>query len=133
VRAGRSIPGVPENDLVVHANHWISPVALGKLKDAGLGGTADSQYRDWRVRNILQAIDRPLTRDDLKAALFDDFLSPYSVCRPIRPGKNEDRSASVAMIVMEPGNGIMEVAPLPAQNRQFTRYSLTEQPVLVTS
>ena len=27
--------------------------------------------------------------------------------------------------------GIMEVAPLPAQNRVFTRYSLTEEPVLL--
>lgn len=127
-----AFPLYPSNNLIVHANHWVSPVALAKLKDTGLTSTADSQYRDWRVRNILEAIDRPLTREDLKTALFDDFLSPYSVCRPIRAGKNSDRSASVAMIVMEPGNGLMEVAPLPAENRIFTRYSLTEDPVLLS-
>jgi isopenicillin-N N-acyltransferase-like protein len=33
-------------------------------------------------------------------------------------------SASVAMIVMEPAEGIMEVAPLPALNRRFTTYRL---------
>jgi hypothetical protein len=32
------------------------------------------------------------------------------------------------MIVMEPAAGIMEVAPLPALNRHFTRYSLTDKP-----
>jgi hypothetical protein len=32
------------------------------------------------------------------------------------------------MILMEPAAGLMEVAPLPALNRNFTRYSLTDQP-----
>jgi hypothetical protein len=33
------------------------------------------------------------------------------------------------MVIMQPAKGIMEVAPLPALNRQFTRYSLTDDPV----
>ena len=32
------------------------------------------------------------------------------------------------MIIMEPAAGVMEVAPLPAVNRTFTRYSLAEEP-----
>lgn len=125
-----SFPIFPEKDLIVHANHWISSIALGKLKDAGLTGSADSQYRDWRVRKLLEAAGDRLTRDHLKSALFDTFLYPNSVCRP-EEREGREISASVAMIVMEPGNGIMEVAPAPYKNKVFTRYSITSDPEIV--
>jgi isopenicillin-N N-acyltransferase-like protein len=35
----------------------------------------------------------------------------------------------VAMVVMEPAAGIMDVAPLPALCRTFTRYNLKGDPV----
>jgi len=35
----------------------------------------------------------------------------------------------VAMVIMDPAAGVMDVAPLPALNRTFTRYSLTGEPV----
>ena len=124
-------PVLPEDGLIVHANHWISPIALTKLRDTGIGNAPDSQYRDWRVRNLLNNPRRKLTRADLKAALNDDFLTPYSVCRPPRPGASGDASASVAMILMEPALGIMEVAPMPAMTQQFTIYSLAGEPVAV--
>lgn len=126
-----AFPVYPQDGLIVHANHWISPVALTKLRDTGLASSPDSQYRDWRVRKLLTEPQRFLTREDLKAALFDDFLSPYAVCRPPRAGATGDLTASVAMIVMEPALGIMEVAPLPALNRHFTCYSLNDDPVAV--
>ena len=124
-----AFPVLPEDGLIVHANHWISPIALGKLRDTGIGTAPDSQYRDWRVKRLLNQPRRPLTRDDLKAALFDDFLTPYSVCRPPRPKTTGDISASVAMILLEPKLGVMEVAPLPALNRSFTIYSLEGEPM----
>ncbi len=126
-----AFPILPHDGLIVHANHWISPVALSKLRDTGIGTAPDSQYRDWRVRRLLNEPNRPLTRDDLKTALFDDFLTPYSVCRPPRPKTTGDISASVAMILLEPALGIMEVAPLPALNRTFTIYSFEGEPVAV--
>lgn len=85
----------------------------------------ESVYRDWRVRKLLDRAGSHLTVDDVKAALFDDFGTPYSVCRPPREGmRDANLSATVAMVVMQPAAGIMEVAPLPALNRTFTRYSL---------
>jgi hypothetical protein len=113
----------PDNDLIVHANHWSSPVALSKLKDTGIASTQESFYRDWRVRRCLESKER-LTVEDLKAALFDDFGAPYSICRPVRPGSSGNLSATVAMILMEPASGWMEVTPLPAVNRASTRYEL---------
>jgi isopenicillin-N N-acyltransferase like protein len=118
----------PQDGLIVHANHFTSTAALAKLRETGIGESPDSYYRDLRVRDALQAAGPSLTTGDLKRALFDTFGTPYSVCRPPRPGSHDDLSASVAMVVMEPASGWMEVAPLPALNRVFTRYSLTEEP-----
>ncbi|MCW0209826.1 hypothetical protein AVE30378_04150 [Achromobacter veterisilvae] len=120
------------DDLIVHANHWVSEVALGKLRDTGRASTPESAYRDWRVRRLLNE-KQQLTREDLKRALFDDFGTPYSVCRPPRPGSHDNLSATVAMVIMEPAAGLMEVAPLPALNRSFTRYSLNAEPELLAA
>jgi isopenicillin-N N-acyltransferase-like protein len=60
----------------------------------------------------------------IKAALADDFASPWSVCRPPRPNAQNNLSATVAMVVMQPARGIMEVAPLPALGLEFTTYAL---------
>lgn len=113
-----------ERGLIVHANHFQSPVALAKLKDTGIATTPDSLYRDLRVRQLVEPHVGRLTRAEVKAALFDDFATPWSVCRPPRLNTSSNLSASVAMVVMEPALGLMEVAMLPALNRQFTEYRL---------
>jgi isopenicillin-N N-acyltransferase like protein len=114
----------PDKGLLVHANHWVSPVALAKLRETGVANTPDSLYRDIRVRDLLTPHLGRITRDEVKNALFDDFASPWSVCRPPRPNLSNNLSATVAMIVMEPALGIMEVALLPALGRRFTTYRL---------
>jgi isopenicillin-N N-acyltransferase like protein len=114
----------PERGLIVHANHFQSPVALSKLKDVGISSTPDSLYRDIRVRQLLEPHIGKITRDHVKAALFDDYESPWSVCRPPRLNTSNNLSASVAMVVMEPALGLMEVAMLPALNREFSEYTL---------
>jgi isopenicillin-N N-acyltransferase-like protein len=119
---------LPHDGLLVHANHFVSTAALAKLRDTGLAQSPDSAYRDMRVRDHLEAIGQRIGADDLKRAFFDDFGKPYSVCRPPRPGSHDDLSATVAMVVMEPSLRQMDVAPLPALNRQFTRYSLDAEP-----
>ena len=117
----------PDAGLLVHANHWQSSVALGKLRDTGIQSTPDSLYRDMRVRDLLAPDRGRLTVDHVKAALFDDFATPWSVCRPPRLNSANDLSATVAMIVMQPGAGVMEVAMLPALDRRFTTYSLARR------
>jgi isopenicillin-N N-acyltransferase-like protein len=114
----------PERGLLVHANHWLSPVALSKLKDTGIANTPDSLYRDVRVRDLLSPQIGRIDVAAVKEALFDDFQTPWSVCRPPRPSATNNLSATVAMIVMEPARGVMEVAMLPALNRQFATFTL---------
>jgi isopenicillin-N N-acyltransferase-like protein len=94
------------------------------LRDTGIATTPDSVYRDRRVRAALEAKRGQLTMDDLRAAFFDDWHSPWSVCRPPRMNLGGNLSATVAMILMRPAEGQIEIAPLPALNRQFTTYSL---------
>lgn len=118
----------PQDGLLVHANHWQSPVALAKLKDTGIVSTPDSLYRDIRVRGLLAPKIGAIDTDAVKAALFDNFASPWSVCRPPRPSFATNLSATVAMIVMQPDRGLMEVAMLPALNREFRTFELAESP-----
>jgi len=118
----------PEGGLIVHANHFLSPVALGKLKDTGILNTPDSLYRDLRVRSLLQQRLKQAGSLDVQAvkdALFDDYQKPWSVCRPPRLNTAGNLSATVAMLVMQPARGVLEIAPLPALNRSFTRYDLS--------
>lgn len=126
-----AFPLYPADGLIVHANHWVSPVALAKLKDTGLTSVPESVYRDWRVRKLLDEAGDKLSAADLKNAFFDDFLSPHAVCRPPRPSMSGNLSATVAMVIMDPAAGTMEVAPLPAINRNFTRYGMTGEPAPV--
>jgi isopenicillin-N N-acyltransferase-like protein len=117
-------PVFPSNGMVVHANHWTSPVALSKLRDTGLRNTPESLYRDWRVRDALVPKSGQLDFEDLRQALFDDFGYPWSVCRPMRDSLFGNLSATVAMLLLDATEGTMEIAPMPATNRVFTRYSL---------
>jgi hypothetical protein len=119
-----AFPIYPEDGVIVHANHFQSEVALGKLRDSGIVRFPDTTYRDWRVRRLLDAAGRKLGPGDLKAALADRFADPFSVCRPSAPTPDGDLMATVATIVMQPGAGIMDVAPLPATGGSFTRYTL---------
>jgi isopenicillin-N N-acyltransferase-like protein len=114
----------PEGGLLVHANHWLSPVALAKLRDTGIATTPDSLYRDLRVRGLLAPQRGALTVDAVKQALFDDYQSPWSVCRPPRHSLSNNLSATVAQVVMVPARGEMQVAMLPALDRSFTTYTL---------
>jgi isopenicillin-N N-acyltransferase-like protein len=115
---------LPEAGLLVHANHWRSPVALAKQRDTGIANTPDSLYRDIRVDALLRPQTGRIDRAAVKAALFDDWQTPWSVCRPPRPSLANNMSATVAMIVMEPALGEMEVAMLPALDRRFARFTL---------
>jgi len=114
----------PQDGMLVHANHFQSPVALGKLKDTGINTTPDTLYRDVRVRELLEKNRGQLTLDHLREVFFDDFATPWSVCRPPRLTVESNLSATVAMILMDPARGHLEIAPLPALNRHFTTYSI---------
>ncbi len=114
----------PRGDVLVHANHWQSPVALAKLQERGILAMPDSLYRDRRLRDLVDAKGGSLTVADVKAALLDDWASPWSICRPPRPSALSNLSATVVTLVMQPAIGLMEVAVLPALDPTFESYTL---------
>ncbi len=114
----------PDAGILAHANHWQSPVALSKLSDTGIATTPDSLYRDLRVRQLIGLHRGRVTADRVKEALLDTFQSPRSVCRPPFPSLSGMVTATVAMVVMTPSLGRMEVAMLPAIDPTFTTYRL---------
>ena len=115
----------PDRGLYVHANHWIAEPARAQVKDTGLAETPCSIYRDKRVRDQLSPKRGKLTLDDFRSAFFDDYGSPWSVCRPPRLNTRGVKTATTAMILMRPGEGHLEACPMPALNKRFTTYSLT--------
>ena len=114
-----------DRGVYVHANHWIAEPARAKVKDTGLAETPCSIYRDKRVRDQLVPKRGKLTLEDFRAAFFDDWGAPWSVCRPPRLNTRGVQTATTAMILMRPGEGHLEACPMPALNRHFTTYSLT--------
>lgn len=123
---------LPDRGALVHANHFQSPIALGKLIERGVRNMPDSLYRDIRVRQLIEPHLGKATLADVANALLDDFETPWSVCRPPRASKVSNLSATVATVLMEPALGKMYVAMLPALCPEFTLYTLEmdiERPV----
>lgn len=118
-------PMLPQADVLVHANHWLSPVALVRLKDPGLAARPDSLYRQHRVETALRAIEgRGVSWDDIRSILADDFGYPDGVLRSPKPGDFSSISATVATTLMDAANGVMWVARKPYEGREFQEYAL---------
>jgi isopenicillin-N N-acyltransferase-like protein len=111
----------PEDDLLVHANHFVSPPARVAVRDLGLLTSADSLYRDSRVRRYLIRDRGRVTLSTIQAAFQDRFGAPRAVCRAPIPGKS---SSTVATIIMDTNSQIMWVAPRPYGPHKFTEYRL---------
>ena len=111
----------PEDDLLVHANHFVSQTARATVHDAGLLTSADSLYRDSRVRRYLSRDRGRVTLSTIQAAFQDRFGAPRAVCRSPMPGKS---SATIATIIMDTTAQIMWVAPRPYGPHKFAEYRL---------
>lgn len=128
-----TFPVEPRGGILVHANHWQSPVALAKLQERGIAAMPDSLYRDRRLRALVEAKAGNLTVDDVKAALLDDWGTPWSICRPPRPSAMSNLSATVITLVMQPSIGLMEIAVLPAIDPTFASYRLEMESSALTN
>lgn len=84
----------------------------------------DSLYRQIRVSEALRRRAGSISTDDIKAAVFDEFGTRWSVCRPPHLRVAGVLMATVAAIVIEPNMRRTAIAPLPALNRTFAEYTL---------
>lgn len=114
----------PEDGLLVHANHWSTRVALGKLRETGMATSPESPYRDVRVLQALRSAGPLVGLDHLKQAFDDRHASPYSVCRPPRMGGQGYPSSTTATLLMEPAAGTMAVARMPCLEPRYATYGI---------
>ncbi len=115
----------PENGLLVHANHFICPAGRARVFDTGLGISADSLYRDDRVRDALSKEHGQITVQSMLDALADDFGSPASVNSPPTTGVGGESSATVASIVMDVTERSITVVATPYAQTHSETYRLT--------
>ena len=116
---------LPEQDLLVHANHFVTQAARAKVRDTSLPMNGDSLYRDRRVRAHLERAHGRITVETFKEAFQDRYGSPRAVCRTATVGPGGRISSTVATIIMDPAEGRMWIAPRPYGPHAFTEYQLT--------
>jgi isopenicillin-N N-acyltransferase-like protein len=119
-----------QNGVLVHSNHWLSPIALSKLKECGMADAPSTLYRDVRAREALTAKKGDITVDDVLGVMLDDFETPWSICYPPRPSSPSNPDSiyvTVATLIMRPILGEMRVAMTPALDKRFTHYTLEMQ------
>ncbi|AMO95679.1 acyl-coenzyme A:6-aminopenicillanic acid acyl-transferase family protein [Collimonas fungivorans] len=110
----------PQHGLLVHASHWLCPVAHSKLRASGLAVNPDSLYRQRSVETaMLQTINRGPGKIDwatVKKALADDFPGIGGVLR--KP------DAAVATTLIDAASRTMWIACKPHQPGAFVEYRL---------
>jgi isopenicillin-N N-acyltransferase like protein len=115
---------LPEQDVLTHANHFVSLAARVKLRDTGVVTNADSLYRDVRVRRYLERDRGRITVKTLQEALADRFGAPRSVCRAATVGPGGKVSSTVATVIMDTTAQRMWVAPRPYGPHRYVEYGL---------
>jgi isopenicillin-N N-acyltransferase-like protein len=98
----------PENGLLFHTNHFLSPRLQGG--DKGILESDNTLLRYGRVTRLLRAQAGQLTAEVLKSILSDHSNSPKSICRHPDPTQPEiERSATLASMIVDLTAGEMHV------------------------
>jgi isopenicillin-N N-acyltransferase-like protein len=120
----------PRDGLLVHSNHWLSPVALAKLRETGVADSPCTFWRQQRAERLL-APHRAIGLDQVRDVLLDTAGTPLSICVPPRASTMTGCTATVASLLMRPALGEMQVAMMPHAGADYVTYSLAgEQPAL---
>lgn len=114
----------PEAGILAHANHFRSPIARSKLRDANLARCPETLYRERRVRTTLQRARGSIDVELMKRVLADDYGAPDAVCRHPAPRPGGMISATVYTLIMDTTARTMWIAPLPYRGARFTEYAL---------
>ncbi len=113
----------PHDGLLVHSNHWLSPVALAKLRETGIADSPCSFWRQQRAERLL-APHRAIGLHHVRDVLLDTAGTPLSICVPPRASSVTGHTATVASFLMRPAIGEMQVAMLPHAGADYVRYTL---------
>lgn len=114
----------PRNGILVHANHFQSPIAQLKLNDLNIARLPETFYRERRVTRQLEKAEGSITIDTLKTALADSYGSPDAVCRSPSQRPGGMVTGTVYTLVMDAGAKSMLLAPKPYLGAHYTEYRL---------
>ncbi|MEI7929297.1 MAG: C45 family peptidase, partial [Verrucomicrobiales bacterium] len=114
----------PEDGLLVHSNHFISPEAEHEVMDTGIASHPDTLDRAPRIRKILGGKARAANAAEVEEALRDHEGYPYSVCRH-EPNVSLDTWTTVASIVMDLDDRRLSLAPGPPCEAEFRTHFLS--------
>ncbi len=108
----------PEDDIVVHTNHFCSPRFTPQ--ERLLPSLPDSASRLDRMSGLLHRERGRIALDTVKAALRDHSLGEAGICRhePGRPMK------TIASIIAEPDTGLLHVARGNPCENEYVAYSV---------
>lgn len=71
----------PEDGILVHTNHFVSPVLKMKVKDLTKHLLPDSLVRYTRAQSLLRNLEGGITFSGLQNMLSDHFNAPHGICR----------------------------------------------------
>lgn len=114
----------PENGFLVHANHFKTPQALIKVRDANLARCPESLYRDARVGRHLGSNSGRVSIETFKDAFADRFGAPNSVLRHPAKRPGGVMSATVYTLIMCPELGTADISLRPYDGADFQRLTL---------
>lgn len=121
----------PRDGLLVHSNHWLSPVALAKLRETGVSDSPCTFWRQQRAERLL-APHRQIGLDQVRDVLLDTAGTPLSICVPPRPSSMTGCTATVASLLMRPALGEMRVAMMPHAGADYVTYNLAGEQSAMT-
>lgn len=113
---------IPDNDMLVHANHYVSERYT--TKDIFLEFVPDSPLRYERLKKLILKDYGKITPELLMRYLSDHKNHPKGICTHIDPQSDLPPSATLASVIMVPANKIMYVATGNPCKNKFVRYEL---------
>lgn len=116
----------PERGLLTHANHFQSAVA--QTTGVARFYTADSLYRDFRARQLLEPKIGSITIEDFKTVLRDEFGAPRAICRTPHDYPGHEPTMTIASMIFDLKRGVMHVAAGQPTRSEYQEVKLPETP-----
>lgn len=113
----------PQDGILVHANHFLSPAARAKLCDVGLADGPDSLGRQIRMERLMRRTPRPDV-ETVMSALLDRWGAPDGILTLEQTDENGIRIGTVASVVLVPETGDLYYNTAPQESAVFHRARL---------
>ncbi len=111
----------PQQGLLTHANHCTGPTLAAQ--DRCSRENPETCERDSRMQTL--ATSHPVSESDLWAMLADHATSPFSICLHNDPAWSfMEQGESIASIIIDVTEGMVDVADGPPCEHLYKRYSL---------